>query len=130
LDSVWAKFQQVSRGDSPMETGRDRENDDWTLWSFRHRKTLDLWFEELKKNNIDNVLVFCSKSNFHQSESAIIRCHQYKAIDKDDQSPFLEIPSTIYLPLHSDKDKEQVYSAFIVEKIFYPPVDFENETVQ
>lgn len=100
------------------------ESQGWTLWSFQHRKTLNIWFDILKLSIDNNVYVFCSDSkNAQNPQSSVVYCKQYQPIDNQE---WLDIPQSISVP--HPMAKRAFGSAFIVENIYRfsdtPLVDF------
>ena len=105
--------------------GREKrlKKNGWTLWSFQFRY-LELWFQEIKKSNANNVIVFCSDgrgSNEPKGETK--KFTRYKTLDDNE---FKVIPNEVVATLHSNKKG----SAFIVKNIIYPTKGNEKKAIE
>ena len=94
----------------------------WTLWSFQFRHTLDAWHREILAKGQPRVFVFCSDSKGatdpgrEGSSSRTVDCNGYKLVGDPEWRP---IPSTIRVP-HPFRPNRTEVSAFVVNNIFHP----------
>src|SRR4030066_784055 len=51
-----------SRDSILARKAREIQNNGWTLWSFQHRKTLEVWRNIIQMHNPSRVYTFCSDS--------------------------------------------------------------------
>ncbi|MFA6042346.1 MAG: hypothetical protein WCV85_02255 [Patescibacteria group bacterium] len=97
----------------------------WTLWSFQHRKTLELWYHEIQKKKPGRVLVFCSEGKGSRDPIGERKnCNYFLPVGKKKAQ---RIPFPISVP-HPMGRKTQG-SAFIVKRVMYP-VHFKTATIQ
>ena len=93
------------------------KNHGWTLWSFQHRRTLELWFKEIKEIDSNNILVFCSEGKGTSNTKSLPKdCTHYLPIG---ETEWRKIPEEISVP-HPMREGMKKGSAFIVKNIIFP----------
>lgn len=109
-----------------IERKRDEiSKNGWTLWSFQFRKSLELWSQEIKNVNPEQVLVFCSAGKGSKDPKSEPKyCNYYLPLG---ETVHRRIPLEIKVP-HPIGKKIKV-SAFIVKNILYP-VDYETTLIE
>ncbi|OGI16561.1 MAG: hypothetical protein A2Z52_01895 [Candidatus Moranbacteria bacterium RBG_19FT_COMBO_42_6] len=103
------------------------EKNGWTLWSFQFRRSLGLWYKEIKKAKPNNILVFCSEgAGAKDTKGERKYCSYY--IPVGETTP-REVPLGINVPHPMGKKKKG--SAFIVKKIICPaPINYETVPIE
>ncbi|MFA5084244.1 MAG: hypothetical protein WC475_02590 [Candidatus Paceibacterota bacterium] len=116
-------------GETPEEIIK-RKNEEikkngWTLWSFQYRKTLGLWYQEIKKIKPNGVFVFCSEGVGARDPMRIPKyCTHYLPAN---ETIIKKIPKEIKIP-HPLGDGTKG-SAFIVKDIIYP-VEYKATSIE
>jgi len=74
---------------------REIQDNGWTLWSFQHRKTLDLWRNLIQTHNPSRVYVLCSDSpGALDPRGQVGFCRSFRLHDKEWEM----IPPSISVP--------------------------------
>jgi hypothetical protein len=91
---------------------REIDANGWTLWSFQHRRTLDMWRGLLPASSV--VFALCSDSPTARDAKAPAR--QARFYRASATRPWEPIPAKISVP-HPVADPDGLGSAFVVEEI-------------
>jgi hypothetical protein len=92
---------------------REAQMNGWTLWSFRHRRSLNQWFALIRSAEPNSVYVLCSYSpHATDPKGKVSYCKKYQLVDSTE---WRDVPSTVSVP--HPIGKGQYSSAFLVKRV-------------
>ena len=84
-----------SRDSILSRKSREIQNNGWTLWSFQHRKTLEIWRNIIQMHHPSRVYVLCSDSpSANDPDGQVAYCSGFRLPGKE----WEKIPHSISVP--------------------------------